>query len=34
LDFIRPEAKFDSFEALKVAIQDDAAKARAWFVGR
>lgn len=31
LDFIRPEAKFDSFEALRVAIQDDAAKARAWF---
>jgi riboflavin kinase/FMN adenylyltransferase len=34
LDFIRPEAKFDSFEALKVAIQDDAAKARAWFADR
>jgi riboflavin kinase/FMN adenylyltransferase len=31
LDFIRPEAKFDSFEALKVEIQNDAAKARAWF---
>lgn len=34
LDFIRPEAKFESFEALRVAIQDDAAKARAWFAGR
>ncbi len=34
LDFIRPEAKFDSFEALKVAIQDDAAKARSWFERR
>ncbi|WP_443747889.1 riboflavin biosynthesis protein RibF [Asticcacaulis solisilvae] len=34
LDFIRPEARFDSFEALKVAIQDDAAKARTWFAGR
>lgn len=31
LDFIRPEAKFDSFEALKIEIQNDAAKARAWF---
>ncbi len=31
LDFIRPEAKFDSFEALKVEIQNDAAKARAYF---
>ncbi len=34
LDFIRPEAKFDSFEALKVEIQNDAAKARAWFATR
>ncbi len=34
LDFIRPEAKFDSIEALRVAIQDDAARARAWFKRR
>ena len=32
LDFIRPEAKFDSFEAMKLEIQNDAAKARTWFV--
>jgi riboflavin kinase / FMN adenylyltransferase len=31
LDFIRPEAKFASFEELKAAIAEDAAKARAWF---
>ncbi|MDV6333005.1 bifunctional riboflavin kinase/FAD synthetase [Asticcacaulis sp. 201] len=31
LDFIRPEAKFESFEAMKLEIQNDAAKARAWF---
>jgi len=31
LDFIRPEAKFDSFEEMKLEIQNDAAKARAWF---
>ncbi len=31
LDFIRPEAKFDSFEALKLEIQNDARKARDWF---
>jgi riboflavin kinase/FMN adenylyltransferase len=34
LDFIRPEAKFDSFDAMKAEIQNDAAKARAWFAGR
>ncbi len=32
LDFIRPEAKFASFEELKIAIADDAAKARAFFI--
>lgn len=31
LDFIRPEAKFASFEDLKAAIADDVARARAWF---
>jgi len=31
LSFIRPEAKFDSFEAMKLEIRNDAAKARAWF---
>jgi len=31
LDFIRPEARFDSFEAMKVQIQADAETARAWF---
>jgi riboflavin kinase / FMN adenylyltransferase len=31
LAFVRPEAKFASFEDLKAAIADDAAKARAWF---
>lgn len=31
LDFIRPEAKFDSFDEMKLEIQNDAAKARAWF---
>lgn len=31
LDFIRPEAKFASFDELKTAIADDAARARAWF---
>ncbi len=31
LDFIRPEAKFDSFDALKAEIKNDEAKARAWF---
>jgi len=31
LDFIRPEAKFDSFEDMKLEIQNDAAKARAFF---
>ncbi len=31
LDFIRPEAKFESFDALKAEIQRDAEKARAWF---
>ena len=31
LDFIRPEAKFDSFDEMKIAIQGDAAKARAYF---
>ncbi len=31
LDFLRPEAKFDSFETMKLEIQNDAAKARAWF---
>ncbi len=31
LDFIRPEAKFDSFDAMKVQIQADADTARAWF---
>lgn len=31
LDFIRPEAKFDSFDEMKLEIQNDAAKARVWF---
>ncbi|MFT4075904.1 MAG: riboflavin biosynthesis protein RibF [Asticcacaulis sp.] len=31
LDFIRPEAKFASFDEMKLEIQNDAAKARAWF---
>ncbi len=31
LDFIRPEAKFDSFDDLKVEIARDVDKARAWF---
>jgi riboflavin kinase/FMN adenylyltransferase len=31
LDFIRPEAKFDSFDKMKLEIQNDAAKARAYF---
>jgi len=31
LDFIRPEAKFESFDAMKVQIQRDADTARAWF---
>ncbi len=31
LAFLRPEAKFDSFEAMKVQIQADAEAARAWF---
>lgn len=31
LAFIRPEAKFDSFDAMKVQIQADADTARAWF---
>ena len=31
LDFIRPEAKFDSFDEMKLEIQNDAAKARAYF---
>ncbi|ESQ87713.1 riboflavin biosynthesis protein RibF [Asticcacaulis sp. AC460] len=30
-DFIRPEAKFDSFEEMRVQIQKDASDARAWF---
>jgi len=33
LDFIRPEAKFDSFDEMKLEIQNDAAKARAYFQG-
>jgi riboflavin kinase/FMN adenylyltransferase len=32
LDFIRPEAKFDSFEDMKLEIQNDAAKARNYFL--
>jgi riboflavin kinase / FMN adenylyltransferase len=32
LHFIRPEAKFASFEELKTAIAEDVTKARAWFV--
>ncbi len=31
LAFIRPEAKFASFEEMKLEIQNDAAKARAYF---
>ena len=31
LDFIRPEAKFASFDEMKVQIQSDAETARAWF---
>ena len=31
LDFIRPEAKFASFDEMKVQIQSDADTARAWF---
>lgn len=31
LDFIRPEAKFASFDEMKVQIQNDADTARAWF---
>ena len=31
LDFIRPEAKFDSFDEMKLEIQNDAARARAYF---
>ena len=31
LDYIRPEAKFDSFDEMKLEIHNDAAKARAWF---
>ncbi|MGZ3298514.1 MAG: riboflavin biosynthesis protein RibF, partial [Asticcacaulis sp.] len=34
LDFIRPEAKFASFEAMKAQIQRDAETARAWFSGQ
>ena len=29
--FIRPEAKFASFDEMKVQIQHDAETARAWF---
>ena len=32
--FVRPEAKFDSFDALKLEIQNDARKARDWFAAR
>ena len=31
LDFIRPEARFASFDEMKVQIQNDADTARAWF---
>ncbi|CAM3137270.1 riboflavin biosynthesis protein RibF [Asticcacaulis taihuensis] len=31
LDFIRPEAKFASFDEMKLEIQNDAAKARVYF---
>ena len=31
LDFIRPEAKFASFDEMKLEIQNDAAKARTYF---
>ena len=31
LHFLRPEARFESFEAMKVQIQSDADAARAWF---
>jgi riboflavin kinase/FMN adenylyltransferase len=31
LAFLRPEAKFDGLEALKAAIAEDVANARAWF---
>jgi riboflavin kinase/FMN adenylyltransferase len=30
---LRPERRFESFEALKRQIEDDAARARAWFDG-
>jgi riboflavin kinase/FMN adenylyltransferase len=32
LDFIRPEAKFASFDEMKLEIQNDAAKARNYFL--
>jgi riboflavin kinase/FMN adenylyltransferase len=32
LDFIRPEAKFDSFDEMKLEIQNDAARARTYFL--
>ena len=31
LDYIRPEAKFESLDALKVEIDKDVVKARTWF---
>lgn len=32
LDFIRPEAKFDSFDEMKLEIENDAARARTYFL--
>lgn len=32
LDFIRPEARFASFDEMKLEIQNDAAKARNYFL--
>ena len=34
LQYIRPEIKFDSREALRLKMQEDIAAARAWFVKR
>ena len=31
MDFIRPEARFESFDLMKVQIQADADAAQAWF---
>ena len=34
VQYIRPEIKFDSREALRLKMQEDIAAARAWFVKR